>query len=97
MDGQLRPVRGVLPLAAEAKRKKKKAMFVPMENVAEAALVQGIEVYGAQTLRQVIDHLNTKKTKGLTLAQGSSRSNLLTPSPSPPTPAENPLLLWQHN
>ena len=76
LDGQLRPVRGVLPLAAEAKRKKKKAMFVPMENVAEAALVQGIEVYGAQTLRQVIDHLNTKKTKGLTLAQGSSRSDL---------------------
>src|SRR3989344_706558 len=82
LDGQLRPVRGVLPLAAEAKRKKKKAMFVPMENVAEAALVQGIEVYGAQTLRQVIDHLNTKKTKGLTLAQGSSRSDLkLKPAP----------------
>jgi magnesium chelatase family protein len=61
LDGQLRAVRGILPLVAEAKRKKKKAVFVPTENVAEAALVQGIEVYGAENLRQVIDHLNTKK------------------------------------
>lgn len=84
LDGQLRPVRGLLPLVAEAKRKKKKAVFVPTENVAEAALVQGIEVYGAENLRQVIDHLNTKKTKGLTLAQGSPRSDLRL-KPAPPT------------
>ena len=61
LDGQLRPVRGLLPLVAEAKRKKKKAIFVPMENIEEAALVQGIAVYGAESLRQVIDHVNTKK------------------------------------
>ncbi len=84
LDGRLCPVRGILPLVAEAKRKKKKAVFVPTENVAEAALVQGIEVYGAENLRQVIDHLNTKRTKGLTLAQGSSRSDLKL-KPAPPT------------
>ncbi len=56
LDGHLSPVRGILPLVAEAKRKKKKAVFVPTENVAEAALVQGIEVYVAETLGQVIDH-----------------------------------------
>ena len=76
LDGTLQPVRGILPLVAEAKRKKKKAVFVPMENVEEAALVQGIDIYGVSTLREVIDFLNTKKTKGLTLAQGSSRSDL---------------------
>ena len=61
LDGTLRPVRGILPLVAEAKRKKKKAVFVPVENVAEAALVGGIDIYGISTLREVIDFLNTKK------------------------------------
>lgn len=62
LDGRLQPVRGVLPLVAEAKRKNKEGVFVPMENAAEAALVGGIAVYGAETLGQVIRHLNTKKT-----------------------------------
>lgn len=62
LDGRLQPVRGVLPLVAEAKRKKKKAVFVPAENAGEAALVQGIEVYGAETLQQVIDDLD--ETRG---------------------------------
>src|SRR3989344_244035 len=87
LDGALQPVRGVLPLAAEAKRKKKKAVFVPMENVAEAALVQGIDIYGVSTLREVIEFLNTKKTKGLTLAQGSSRSDLRLKPAAPTKPA----------
>ena len=62
LDGTLRPVRGILPLVAEAKRKKKKAVFVPVENVAEGALVQGIDIYGISTLREVIEFLNTKKS-----------------------------------
>ena len=76
LDGQLRPVRGLLPLVAEAKRRKKKAVFVPVENVEEAALVPGIAVYGVSTLQEVIEFLNTKKTKGQTLARGSLRSDL---------------------
>lgn len=64
LDGQLRGVRGILPLAAEAKRKKKKAVFVPKENEQEAALVPGIDVYGAETLWQVIEHLNKKRRPG---------------------------------
>lgn len=61
LDGALRGVRGILPLAAEAKRQGKRAIFVPKENEEEAALVPGIEVYGAASLQEVIDHLNTKK------------------------------------
>ena len=61
LDGTLRGVRGVLPLIAEAKKLKKKAVFIPLENVEEAALVGGIEIYGAETLREVVDHLNEKK------------------------------------
>ncbi|MES2203515.1 MAG: YifB family Mg chelatase-like AAA ATPase [Patescibacteria group bacterium] len=63
LDGTLRPVRGLLPLVAEAKRKKKKGIFVPIDNAEEAALVDGIEVYGVESLQQVIAFLNKKKIK----------------------------------
>jgi len=62
LDGQLQPVRGVLPLVAEAKRKGKKGVFIPKQNVAEAALVGGIAIYGADSLQEVVDFLNEKKT-----------------------------------
>ncbi len=62
LDGAIAPVRGLLPLVAEAKHKKKKAVFVPKENEAEAALVGGIEVYGVESLAQVIAFLNEKKS-----------------------------------
>lgn len=61
LDGTLAPVRGVLPLVAEAKKKKKKAVFVPKENETEAALVPDIAVYGVESLKQVIDFLNEKR------------------------------------
>jgi len=61
LDGQVRGVRGLLPLVAEAKKRGKKAMFVPQENVEEAALVGGIEVYGVESLQQVIEFLNKKR------------------------------------
>lgn len=61
LDGKLRPVRGVLPLVAEAKKKGKKAVFVPKENGREAALVPDIEVYGVETLEEVVNFLNTKR------------------------------------
>jgi magnesium chelatase family protein len=63
LDGQLRGVPGVLPLVYEARRIGKQAVFVPKENEREAALVPGIEVFGARTLTEVIDHLNTKVTR----------------------------------
>ncbi len=66
LDGTLHAVRGVLPLIAEAKKRNKKAVFVPKENEEEAALVGGIEIYGAHSLREVIDHLNEKKNSNNT-------------------------------
>ncbi len=62
LDGTLRPVHGVLPLVAEAKRVGKRAIFVPKENEAEAALVAGIDVYGVESLKAVIEFLNEKKS-----------------------------------
>lgn len=61
LDGTVRGVRGLLPLVAEAKKQGRKAVFVPQENVAEAALVPDILVYGVDSLKQVIEFLNTKK------------------------------------
>ena len=63
LDGRLRPVRGVLPLVADAKKNGKRAVFVPKENEKEAALVPGITVYGAKTLQEIIEHITTKGTK----------------------------------
>lgn len=57
LDGVLRPVRGVLPMAIRARADGFKAMIVPAENAGEAAVVDKIQVYGAHTLRQVIDVL----------------------------------------
>jgi magnesium chelatase family protein len=58
LDGRIRPVRGVLPAVLAAKREGWPIAVVPADNLAEAALVDGIEVFGASTLRQVKDWLD---------------------------------------
>lgn len=50
LDGRLRPVRGVLPAVAEARARGLGRVIVPAENLAEAALVEGIETLGAENL-----------------------------------------------
>lgn len=57
LDGKLRPVRGVLPIAKFAKENKFKELYVPAENAAEAALIDGILVFGVSTLSELIEHL----------------------------------------
>jgi magnesium chelatase family protein len=57
LTGAVRPVRGVLAMALEARRRGKRAIFVPEINVREAAFVEGIEVYGVKSLRQVVEFL----------------------------------------
>jgi len=62
LDGRVRPVRGVLPAVIAAKREGWPAVVVPVANLAEAALVDGIEVRGARTLRQVQSWLDGADT-----------------------------------
>ena len=57
LDGSLRPIRGALPMAIEARRRGYKGLIVPEDNATEAAVVNNLEVYGCRTLRQVVDHL----------------------------------------
>ena len=58
LDGSLRPIKGVLPIAIEARKHRFKGIIVPSENAREAAIVNNLEVYGADNIKQVIDFLN---------------------------------------
>src|SRR4026208_463855 len=57
LDGSVRPVKGVLPVALEARRRGKRALFVPEANALEAAMVGKIDIYGVQNLRQTFAFL----------------------------------------
>ncbi len=58
LDGKLNKVNGILPMCIEAKKLGIKKIIVPIENAKEAAVVDGIEIYGAATLVEVVDFLN---------------------------------------
>jgi magnesium chelatase family protein len=58
LDGALRPVAGVLPIAAVAPSLGIRALIVPADNAREAAIVKGLQVYGFQHLSEVVDFLN---------------------------------------
>ena len=62
LDGTLRPIKGVLPIAIEARSRHCKGIIVPAENAREAAIVNNLEVYGAHTLREVADFLGGTAT-----------------------------------
>ena len=57
LDGTVRAVKGVLPVALEARRRGKRALFVPEANALEAAMVDKIDIYGVQNLRQTFAFL----------------------------------------
>ena len=61
LNGAIRPVRGVLPMALLARDKKRRGVIVPHGNSAEAAVVDGIDVYAMSTLREVADFLEGKQ------------------------------------
>lgn len=57
LDGSVLPIRGALPMAIKARQMGFKGMIVPEANVAEAAVVNNLDVYGVKSLRQVVDFL----------------------------------------
>src|SRR5690606_4286596 len=58
LDGTLRHVNGILGLMTVARAKGFKRAFVPRVNLEEATLIPGIDVYGVDSLQQMIDHLH---------------------------------------
>ena len=62
LDGHLQPIRGALPIAIRARKEKFKGLIVPQQNIREAAVVNQLEVYGMETLMDVIHFLNGTTT-----------------------------------
>ncbi len=57
LDGQLRPIKGVLPIAIEARKQGFKGFILPKQNAPEAAIVNNLEVIGVENIQEAIDHL----------------------------------------
>ncbi|MFC1766956.1 YifB family Mg chelatase-like AAA ATPase [Candidatus Margulisiibacteriota bacterium] len=55
LDGEVRPVNGVLPMCLVAKQKKIKNVIVPKDNISEAGLVSGIDAYPVENLSQAVE------------------------------------------
>lgn len=62
LDGYIKPIKGSLPIAIRAREKQFKGIILPTENAKEAAVVNNLEVYGADHLKEVIDFMNGKES-----------------------------------
>jgi magnesium chelatase family protein len=60
LDGTLRPIKGVLPIAIQAQAEKFEGFILPTENAKEAAVVKGLKVYPVSSIREAVDFLNRK-------------------------------------
>jgi magnesium chelatase family protein len=62
LDGGLQPIKGALSIAIKAKEEGFKGFFLPIQNVKEAAIVEGLDVYGISNVTEVIDFFSGKAT-----------------------------------
>ncbi len=60
LDGILRPVKGVLPIAIEARKQKFKGIILPKENASEAAIVNNLDIIPVETIKEAVDFLEGK-------------------------------------
>lgn len=81
LSGEIRPVRGVLPMAIAAKEAGFRRFFVPAANAPEGAVVEGLQVYPVSTVRELTDHL-----------EGACQISPCVLSPNEMTPEQSPLL-----
>jgi magnesium chelatase family protein len=63
LDGALRPVHGVLPMALEVRKRGMRGMLLPRENGKEAAMVEGIDVYPVSSLKEAFEFLDAGHTQ----------------------------------
>ena len=60
LDGTLQPIKGVLPIAIQARAEEFKGFILPKENAREAAVVNNLDVYGVENIKEVIDFFDKK-------------------------------------
>lgn len=58
LDGSVQPIKGVLPIAIQAREEGFKGLIVPKHNAREAAVVNNLDVYGVENLQEVVDFFN---------------------------------------
>jgi len=58
LDGSILPIKGALPIAIQARKDGFKGLFVPLQNVREAGMVNNLDVYGVEHITDVIEFLN---------------------------------------
>lgn len=61
LDGSLQPIKGVLPIAIQARQDGFKGFFLPRQNAKEAAIVNDLEVYGINNIKEVINFFDKKE------------------------------------
>jgi magnesium chelatase family protein len=66
LDGTIQPLKGVLPIAIEARKQGFKGFILPKKNAREAAVVSNLDIYGVENLTEVIEFLNGDKELELT-------------------------------
>jgi magnesium chelatase family protein len=57
LDGTLRPIKGVLPIAIQARKEGFKGFILPKDNEREAAIVDNLDIYGVSNLKEAVDFL----------------------------------------
>jgi magnesium chelatase family protein len=61
LDGKLRPIKGVLPIAIQANKEGYKGFLLPKDNAREAAIVKGLDILPVETLKQAVNFLEGKE------------------------------------
>ena len=61
LDGEIKPIKGILPIAIEARKKNFKGFILPTENAREAAVVNDLDIIGVKHLNDVVDFLTGEK------------------------------------
>jgi magnesium chelatase family protein len=66
LDGSVKPIKGALPIAIQAKREKFDGLIVPAANAREAAMVKDLNVYGVTHMKEVIDFFKNENSLAVT-------------------------------
>jgi len=62
LDGSLRPIKGALPIAIQARTEKFKGLILPKQNAREGAMVNNLDVYGVEHINEVIEFFRNKNS-----------------------------------